>query len=88
MNHELDELERAGLAGCEDVAVRCFAEVEIFVVGEHAVEVPEGFLLGNDGDVILLRVADELGYVLVCDGSGAGCGHGVAAVAQREFEVR
>ena len=65
----LDEGKRGGLAGGDDVAVRGFGDVGIFLI-EDVVDVAEGFLLGNDDDV----EGGGEGYEL----AGLGAGEGAA----------
>ena len=48
----LDEGERAGLAGREDGAVGGLGEGLVLLPGEDVVEMAEGLLLGDDGDVV------------------------------------
>ena len=55
----LDERQRAGLAGREHMTVGGFSHVLVEVVLEHVVQMAEGFLLGQDGDVILAGVGDQ-----------------------------
>ncbi len=50
-------------------------------------EMAEGFLLGDDGDVVLAGVADEFGDVGRRHGAAERRGHGVVGVEERVFEV-
>ena len=54
-----DERQSAGLTGREYVAVRSFSEVLVKLPFEYMVQMAEGLLLRNDGDVILAGVGDE-----------------------------
>jgi hypothetical protein len=56
----LDEGERTGLAGSDHVAVGGLGQVGVFLILQDVVEMSEGFLLGDDGDVKLACKGDEL----------------------------
>ena len=56
----LDDLERAGLAGREHGAMGGFGLPLVLLPDQRVAKVPEGFLLRNDRDVVLLRVGHQL----------------------------
>ena len=83
----MGEFEGVGLAGGEDVAVRGFGELGVLLPVEEVVEVAEGFLLGDDGDVVLGGVGDQLAGLGLGDGSAGGRHEGVAGVLHGVLEV-
>ena len=58
-----DERQSARLSGSQDITVRGLGEVLIELLFEHVVQMAEGFLFGNDGDVILAGVGDQFRYL-------------------------
>ena len=54
------ELDGVGLAGGEDLAVRRLGERRVLLPVQQVVEMAEGLLLGNDGDVVFRGVGDQL----------------------------
>jgi hypothetical protein len=56
----LDERQRAVLAGREHMAVRSLRQILVELVFEHVMQMAESLLLGQNGDVILAGVGDQL----------------------------
>ena len=83
----MGELLGVGLAGGEDVAVRGLGERGVLLPVEEIVEVAEGLLLGDDGDVVLGGVGDELAGLGLGDGSAGGRHERVAGVLHGVLEV-
>ena len=85
--HLLDVGERAGLAGGEDGAVGGFGEGAVLLPDEAMVEMPEGFLVGDDGDMELGGVGGELARVCRGDAAAGRRGERVRGVLLGFFEV-
>jgi len=82
-----DEGLGAGLAGGEDVAVWGFGEGGVLFVLEDVVEVAEGFLLGDDGDVVLGGEGGELLGFGAGEGAAGRRAEGIVGVLEGVFEV-
>ena len=74
----LDEGDGAGLAGREHGAVGRLGERLVLLPRQRVVQVPEGFLLGHDGDVVGARVGDQ----------GCRVGRGDGSAGRRDERVR
>ena len=55
-----DEIVAFGIGGGEYVAVGRLGEIGIDFILQKLMKVPEGLLLGQDGDVVLAGVLDQL----------------------------
>ena len=86
--HLTDVAERAGLAGSEDGAVGGFGEGAVLLPEEVVVEVAEGFLVGDDGDVIAGGVGGELAGLGGRDAAAGRRGERIRGVLLGLFEVR
>ncbi len=85
--HAGGEGEGAGLVGGEDLAVRGLGEGLVLLPGEVVVEVAEGLLLGDDGDVEGAGVGDQRGGVGGRDGAAGRGEEGIGGVGGGVLEV-
>ncbi len=85
--HGVGELEGLGLGGGEDVSVRGFGDGGVLLPVEKIVEVAEGFLLGEDGDVVGGGVGDEFAGLGLGECAAGGRHEGDAGVLHGVFEV-
>ena len=83
-----DEGDGAGLAGGEDGAVGGLGEGVVLLVVEDVAEVAEGFLLGDDGDVVAGGEGGELAGFCGGEGAVGDGGEGGGGVLLGLFEVR
>src|SRR6202034_1482621 len=68
--HLLDERNRSRLSGSEHSTMRRLHQWLVLLPGHAVVEMPKRLLFGNDGDVIKLRIRNQLNGFLGSDASG------------------
>src|SRR5579871_5344249 len=85
--HVVSQLLRIWLSGGEYMSVRCLGQWRVLLPVQKVVEVTEGFLLGDDGDVVFRSVGHQFARLILSDGSPGGCHQRMSGVLHRVLEV-
>ena len=83
-----DQRQRGRVARRQHRAVRCLAQRRELLELEQMVQVPEGFLLGDDGDVVLRGVGHQLARLVRRHRSTGECCHRRGVVGEGVLKVR
>ena len=75
------------IGGGQHVPVRHFRKLVVFFVLQDVVQMPERLLLGNEIDVKLPRVCDELLYFLSGKSASFGTDQGMVLIVEHMFDV-